>query len=223
MNTKHKAIIIFFMFNAFICGYSQVYNWKALDSTKHIITAGIDWDYSVSYKVAYGYKVNTDIPLILNMSISIPSGENVFDDIKTKVGGQIVIINKSNYKGSLGLYGIYRRYENELVRLQNLGTELNARFGYYKPKWFLAAEISFDKAISTHFKHTETYRNYIYNDVDDGWTNTTAGHFLYGLQSGYSFKKSDITFSFGGVINDNFERSPLVPYYINLGYNYKIN
>lgn len=200
----------------------QTINWKTIDSSKHIVTAGFEWDYSLSYSAGYGYKLNTKLPIVLSLNFTKASGENLLDDFKTKIGGQIVLLNQPTLKGVITLNGIYRRFENDLVRLQNIGSELKGTFGYYKPKWLVACEVGFDKAILTHFKHSDTYKKDIYQNVKDGWYEpATGGNFSYGLQTGYSFKKSDITLNFGKVITQDFKTTPLIPFYLRLGYNYK--
>jgi hypothetical protein len=203
---------------------AQTVNWIALEDTKHIITAGIGWDYSVSYSLGYAYQLKTKVPIMLNTNFSIPSGERLLDDFKTKIGGQILLLNKSNLKGSIALNGIYRRYENPLVKLQNFGSELKGTFGYYKPKWFVAGEVGFDKAIVTHFKHSEIFKETIFAEVRDGWYEpSTGGNFQYGIQTGYSFNQSDISFNIGIVTTQDFKTTPLIPYYLMFGYNLRLN
>lgn len=206
------------------CVFSQNLNWKALDSKKQIINANIGLDYSVSYGIGYGYKLNTKLPIVLNANFSMPAGKNTFDDFKTKIGGQICLLSKSNFIGSISFFGIYRRYQTQLVRLHNFGSDMKCTFGFYKPKWFTSAEIACDKAILTHFKHTQKYKDEIYADVVDGWYEpATGGNFYYGLQGGYSVKKIDITLNIGKVVSQDFKTSPTLPYYLNLGVNYRIN
>ena len=205
-------------------GISQSLNWNAMEGTKHIITAGIGWDYSISYSLGYSYQFKAKLPIVLTTNFSIPAGEKLLDDFKTKIGGQILILNEPNLKGGIALNGIYRRYENPLVRLRNFGSEFKGTLGYYKPKWFVAAEVGFDKAIVTHFKHSETFKETIFTDVKDGWYEpSTGGNFQYGIQTGYSFNKSDITFNIGMVTTQDFKTTPLIPYYLMLGYNHRIN
>lgn len=223
---KVIRILIAFILTLFIYqkGMAQTLNWNALQDSKHILTIGIGWDYSVSYNIGYAYQLKSTVPIVLNANFSIPSGEKLLDDFKAKIGGQIVLLNKSNLKGSIALNGIYRRYENPLVRLQNFGSELKGTLGYYKPKWFVAGEVGFDKAIVTHFKHSETFRETIFTDVKDGWYEpSTGGNFQYGIQTGYSFNKSEITFNIGMVTTQDFKTTPLIPYYLMLGYNHRIN
>lgn len=203
---------------------SQSLNWTVLDSTKHMLNGSFGLDHSISYGIGYGYNLNTKRPIVLNAHFALPSGENRLDDFKTKIGGQICLFNKSNFVGSISLYGVYRKYQTNLVRLQNFGSDMKGTFGHYKKRWFLAAEAGFDKAIITHFKHTQKYRDEVYADAVDGWYEpSTGGNFYYGLQGGYSLKKIDITLNLGKVLSQNFNTSPLLPLYLNFGINYRIN
>lgn len=220
-----KEIIIILLPAFLLClskTYSQTLNWNSINGAQHVISVNFALDYSVSYSMGYSYKLNTKHPLILNSSISIPSGKNLFDDIKVKIGGQILLMNNSHFKGSVSLHGIYRKHETSLVRLQNFGSELKGAFGYYSSKGFVAVEAGFDKAIVTHFKHSKIYREEIYADVIDSWYGpTTGGNFSYGLQTGYSFKKYDVTLNIGNVLTQDFKTKPSIPYYLNLGFNYR--
>ncbi|WP_236979639.1 hypothetical protein [Membranihabitans maritimus] len=223
---KGIKIFIAFILPLFIYpkGIAQTLNWNALQDSKHIIIAGIGWDYSISYSLGYAYQLKTKVPIVLTTNFSTPSGEKLLDDFKTKIGGQILILNEPNLKGSIALNGIHRRYENPLVRLQNVGSELKGTLGYYKPKWFVAGEVVFDNAIVTYFKHSETFKESIFTDVKDGWYEpSTEGNFQYGIQTGYSFNKSDITLNIGMITTQDFKTTPLIPYYLMLGYNHRIN
>ncbi|MGF1924733.1 MAG: hypothetical protein ACQUHE_11185 [Bacteroidia bacterium] len=203
---------------------AQTLNWSSIEDSKHILNIGLGWDYSMSYNIGYAHRLPTRAPLLLHANFSIPSGENLLDDFKTKLGAQIVLLNKSSLKGSITLNGIYRRTENTLVRLQNFGSELKGAFGHYRPNWFLAAEISFDKAIVTHFKHSNLFKANAYQGVKDGWYDPAAGgNVSYGLQTGYSFGKSDVTLNLGMVKTEDFKSNPLIPFYLMFGYNFRIN
>ena len=203
--------------------YGQIINWNGVEDTKHIVNVGIGIDYGVTYNVGYTYKLDTKTPIILTTSFSLPSGAVVLDDFKSKIGGQLLIINNPNFKGGIIINGIFRRYENQLVRLLNFGSETKASFGFYRTKWFLAAEIGFDKAIVTHFKHSDYYKENYFEEVKDGWYEpATGGNFQYGLQTGYSLKKSDITLNLGKVTAQDFKTDPTIPLYVMVGFNHKI-
>ncbi len=222
-----KKLIILILPTAFLFCLqkvnAQTLNWNSLENTRHILNASFGLDYSLSYGIGYGYKLTTKLPIVINAQFSIPSGETLFDDFKTEMGGQIQLLNKSNFVGAIAMYGMYRKHETRYVRLQNFGSDMKGTFGYYKPKWFVVAEAGFDKAIITHFKHTHEFRESMYDDVVDGWLEpATGGNFYYGLQTGYSLKKADLTLNLGKVITQDFTTAPFIPFYLNVGFNWKI-
>lgn len=202
---------------------SQTINWNSLEDSKHIISTGFGWDYSVSYHLGYAYRPKTKTAILLIGNFTAPSGEKLINDFKTKIGGQFLLLNKSKLKGSIALNGIFRRYENPLVRIQNFGSELKGTFGHYRPKYFMAVEVGFDKAIVTQFEHSETFKETIFPVIKDGWYEpATGGNFQFGIQTGYSLNKSDIIFNIGMVRTQDFKSTPLIPYYLMLGYNLRI-
>lgn len=222
---NHKIILFVLILSAFASqSFSQNINWGNLkNEQRHIVHIGMGWDYALVYGVGYGYQLNSKIPVVLNASYSFPSGGKLFDDFKTKIGGQAMLYRSNNFQFSASVHAIYRRYENPLVCLQNFGSEMTGHIGYYKSKWFVAGEVGFDKAIATHFKHSASFKQNVYSDVKDGWCKpATGGNFSYGLQTGYSFDRSDITFKIGKVVTQDFKTTPLIPYYLQLGYNLKI-
>lgn len=215
----------FWLLIVVICQNStaQTINLKSIQSAQHILNTGIGWDYGLTYSLGYGYQLKTKLPIIANGSFSIPSGKKLLDDFKFRPGVQVVVLNRENLKSSISTAGIYRRYENPLVCLQNVGCEVKATFGYYKSSWFVSVEFGFDKAIATHFEHSESYRENVYADIQDGWYKpASGGNILYGFQTGYSFKKMDLTLNLGKVATQDFKSSPLIPYYMSLGVSYKI-
>ena len=224
MKTVSVLIIILLPFCLYQKGRAQTVNWNALKNANHLITAGIGWDYSVSYSLGYAYRVGKKRPLLLSANFSVPSGENLLDDFKTKLGGEVVLLDQTTVKGAVTLNGIVRRYESSLVRLLNFGSEVKGALGYYHSRWFLAGEVGFDKAIVTHFQHSGTFRETIFPDVHDGWYEpASGGNFRYGIQTGFSLQKSDITLLIGRVTTEDFQSSPLIPFYLMLGYNHRID
>jgi hypothetical protein len=223
-----KAIIalIIFLFSLLTSHISQAQtiNWESLqENQKHILNVNAGWDYSFIYGLSYGYHLKTKMPIILESSISFASGEVIFDDFKTKIGGQINLYQIENFRFNATLHGIYRRYGNPLVKLQNFGADAGIVIGYYKSKWFVSGEFGFDKAIVTHFKHSDIYKD-VYPDVKNGWYEpSTGGNFNFGVQGGYSFNRSDITLRAGKVMSQDFKTTPLIPFYVQLGYNYKLD
>ncbi len=141
MFMKTVQVLIFGLFFSLFTPVisAQTLNWNTVENTRHIVTIGMGWDYSLSYHVGYAYNLNIELPLVLATNFSVPSGETLLDDFKAKIGGQIVLLDRSNIKGTVMLNGIYRRFESPMVRLQNFGGEMKGSFGYYKSNWFVGS------------------------------------------------------------------------------------
>ncbi|RYU93558.1 hypothetical protein [Emticicia agri] len=215
-------LIIFSVFITTNLSYAQTLNWANLQKEqRHIASLAIGLDYSLTLSVGYGYQLKTNFPIVVGAEYAMPSGKNLGDDFKTKVGGQVRWFRVGDFRFSTKVQGIFRRYENNYVRLNNFGADFSGVIGYYKPKWFLAGEVGFDKAIVTHFKHTEAMKENF--AAKDGWYNpATGGNFYYGLQSGFSWRSHDLILKAGKIITQDFRTTPLLPFYAQIGYNLKI-
>lgn len=202
---------------------AQNINWGSLQKKeKHIFNVNTSLEYGWTFGGGYGYQLKTKLPIVLSTEYSFPGGNILLDDFKTKIGGTIRFAKVDNFQFSAKLHGVFRRYENTLSRLVNFGSDMSAAAGYYKKKWYVAAEAGFDKAIVTHFKHSQEYKNN-FPDVQDGWFEpSTGGNFYYGIQSGISFKQHDIYLKAGRTVTQDFRTSPLIPFYAQLGYNLKL-
>ncbi len=203
--------------------YAQVINWnKQGRDYRHIINLNAGAEYGLTFGAGYGYKLHTGIPVILGAEYSFPSGKNLTDDFKTKIGGTVMFWQASDFMFSARIQGVFRRYENSFASLLNFGSDMAVMAGYYKPRWFVATETGFDKAIVTHFKHTAAYRK-IYPEVKDGWYEpATGGNFYFGMQGGWRFGTGDIYLKGGKLVSQDFSTSPLLPYYFQVGYNIRI-
>lgn len=202
---------------------AQTINWASLhDGKQHIVSANLGVEYGLIYGLGYGHQFKTRLfPIVVNAEYSFPSGNNIIDDFKAKIGSQIRWIEFHNFQFSTKIHGIFRRYENDFVRLVNFGSDLSGIAGYYRSKWFVAGEVGFDKAIVTHFKHSKKYKDQ-YLGVADGWYEpATGGNFYYGLQAGFSFRNQDIYLRAGKILTQDFKTSPMIPFYGQLGYNIK--
>lgn len=222
---KNTAIVAFIFMLSVASVKSQTVNWAGLEEkTTHIINVNFGLDNGMVYGLGYGHLLNIkQFHLMVHIEYSFPSGNKLFDDHKTKIGADIMWFEFQNVRFSTKIQGVYRRYENSFVRLVNFGSDLSGSIGYYKSKWFAAAEIGFDKAIVTNFKHSAKYKD-IFPAVVDGWYEpATGGIFYYGIQAGYSMTKHDVYLRGGNVLNQDFKTKPFTPFYAEIGYNYKLN
>lgn len=221
---NYKEYILITVIALFISSVNaQTINWASLkEENKHILNASFGMEYGVIYGFGYGYQFKTWLfPIVANIEYSFPSGNKIFDDFKTKIGGQIRLLEFHGFQFSTKIQGVFRRYENDFGRLLNFGSDMSGILGYYRPRLYVAAEIGFDKAIVTQFRNSEVYKDQ-YPDVVNGWYEpATGGNFYYGLQAGFSFLKQDIWLRAGKILTQDFKTTPMIPFYGQLGYNIK--
>jgi hypothetical protein len=202
---------------------AQTINWMSLtEENKCIVNANTGIEYGMIYGIGLGYSLKAKLPTVLQISYSLPSGKKITDDFKTKIGGKIRVFKMKHFLICADVHGIFRRYENEFVRLINFGSDVAAVAGYYKSSWFVAGEIGFDKAIYTNFRHSQVYKSN-FQQVLDGWYKpATGGNFYYGVQTGISFKQHDFSMRMGLLLTQDFKTTPSAPFYGLLGYNYRL-
>ena len=221
---KHIQLAFVFII-LFCCSIvnAQTINWKRIDEQKHIANINIAADYGLNYGVAYSYRLKSKRPVLLNAEYSFPSGKNLTDDFKIKTGTQIRWWQSGNFHVASKFQGIFRRYNNDFARLLNFGVDLSATAGYYKHHWFVAGELGFDKAIVTHFKHSDLYKSN-FPGVKDGWYEpSTGGNFYYGVQGGWSGKNKDVYLKLGKLTQQDLNSSPMLPFYAQLGFNLRFS
>lgn len=199
----------------------QTINWRALQpAQKHIVNLNLGFDHATVFGVGYGYRLATKMPLVLGMETTLPFGENPFDEVKTKVGGQLNLLRANSFYTTVKAYGVIRRFENDFARMINFGSEFTATAGIYKRNWFTAVEFGFDKAVVTHIKHSGLMKEYN-PEVQTGWYLPTGGHFIYGLQGGYSFERSEFYAKLGRTLMQDLHTTARLPYYFQVGWNRK--
>lgn len=218
-----KLFIMLFIISMSSTVSAQTINWKNLGKeTRHMINANIGLEHGMIYGLGYAnsFRVH-QFPMLANLEVSIPSGNEITDDFKVKTGVQTRWIELDHFQFSTKIQGIFRRYQNDFTRLVNFGADLSGVIGYYKSKWFAGAEVGFDKAIVTHFKHSDAYKGQ-FPGVVDGWHEpASGGNFYFGIQAGLSLGKGDLSIRAGKMLQQDFKTDPMVPAYAQLGYTVK--
>lgn len=218
---KHLVyiIVIGFIIGQSYPGHAQTINWKSLEkSQRHLINGTIGFDRGTNIGVGYAYHFNTKLPLILNIEYSQPTGDRLFDDFKTKIGGQASPLHWGDWYLTAKAHGVVRRFQNEMATLFNFGSEFSGTVGYYRKHWFAAGEFGFDKAIVTHIKHSDLMKENN-PDLESGWYIPTGGNYFYGVMGGYSFGRNDLTVKMGRTIAEDFKTKHNIPYYVQVGWN----
>lgn len=225
MKTCKKIFLQTILIILYYCtANAQVINWRNDHQGNQIINLNAGGDYGIVGGIGYAYKLDIrQFPVWLSAGLSTPAGKIFFDDYKIQSGGQVRLFDFKKFQLSTDLQVIFRTINTDYIRAHNIGTEISVTGGYYMPRWFIAAGFGFDKAIATHIKHKDTYKQ-IYPEVKDGWYEVpTAGNFNYGIQTGISFGKNDLYLKAGMFRTQDFKSTPLLPFYAQLGYNFKFN
>jgi len=218
MKQLNLLILIAILSICFRPSFAQTLNWKNLaPSQKHIGSLNVGFENATIAGLEYGYHVRSKLPILLNLEFSVPFGSNLFDDVKTNIGAQANLIHAGNFFTTVKANGIVRRYQNDLVRIIDFGSEFSAIAGIYKHRWFAAGEFGFDKAITSQLEHSKLAKEYD-PDLQSGWYIPDGGHFFYGIQLGYSFKGNDVYVKLGRTINQDLKTTATVPLYGQLGF-----
>lgn len=134
--------------------------------------------------------------------------------VRVQAHGSIVHWRSLHFTGSVTF--ITRGTENSIYRGLNFGSDFTGTVGIYRPRWFAAAEVGFDKAVITHITHTDWYRQHIFPDAKDGWYLNAGGTFHYGVISGITLGRFELAGRFGGQQTEGF-RELSSPLYVSLG------
>ena len=98
MKNIQSALIILSILMISKTGSAQQVNWRTLNDTKpHVANVYLGWDYSTLVGIGYGQKLKTKLPILLNIEYSFPFGNTIFDDFKTKLGGQAEVLHMDNF------------------------------------------------------------------------------------------------------------------------------
>lgn len=220
-----KSIIIIAVFSVLQNKtLAQVLNWENISKqNKHLIHINSGAEYGITAGIGYHRLVPVKkFPLWLGGEFSMPLGNKLADDFKLKLDLQIRFAAFNYFQFSARVQGVSRRYHNQSVILFNFGSDFAGTLGYYRKHWFLGTEAGFDKAIVTHFKHSNWYKKNIYDNAQDGWYEpATGGNFYYGFQGGFCMKKTDITIKAGRISQQDFKSQPLLPFFGQLGVNFR--
>ncbi|MFN0276572.1 MAG: hypothetical protein ACKVPJ_12550 [Chitinophagales bacterium] len=218
---KNKIVFLLLSYIVVSASFTQTFNWAALsEENKNSVYVDAGLEFGMIARAGYSHSLNLFFPVIAHVDVTVPSGEYLFDDLKTEIGGNIRLVSYNNFQFSGKVNGVFRKYDGSFVRITNFGCDASGIIGYYRPKWFAAGEFGFDKAIVSHFKHTDAYLGN-YADAVDGWYEPDAGgNYYYGLQAGLNFKQSAITMNTGMIKTEKFVSTPLLPFYFSLGYGF---
>lgn len=199
-------------------GYSQQINWRALNVDQcNIVQVNLGYDFGMAAQIGFSRTLAFPKPLLVGIEYSFPMGSDLTDDFKVRLGAQMEVVNIGGFSAAVKVSSLFRRYHTDLVRILNFGSDFAAVVGYYHPAWYVAGEFGFDKAITSHIKHSELMRAF-FPGARDGWYVSTGGHYYYGLQAGTTIGESfDISLRAGATKAQMHDENAILPFYAQLG------
>ena len=199
-------------------GYSQNINWRSLhEDRSNGLQLNFGYDYGVTAQLGYSRAFTLIRPVVVGLDFSVPMGDVLLDDFKARIGGQVEIVQAGAFSATVKVAGNFRRYRTQLVRIVSFGSDFATVVGYYKSTWYVAGEFGFDKAVTSHLKHSDIMRA-SYPAIRDGWYVPTGGNFYYGIQGGKTIGETlELTLRMGGTRAQMHDEGAVLPYYAQLG------
>lgn len=202
---------------------AQSVNWRGTDpdSSKHLVAAMAGADYSFYYGLSYAYVLkNKWLPLVAGTEVTLPVGQQVFDDWRGRISLQSELWRTNAFSLSVRASGVIRRYGSQVASMYNTGADLTLTFGYVKPRWGIVAQAGYDRSIATHIKHG-TLRDY-YPEIRDGWYGSAGGNFKFGGRANFSFGTWDTFLTMGKHFGQDLHDNPTFPFFAEFSIQKKI-
>ncbi len=213
-----KYILTFLYCLSFSLTFAQNINWSTQDNQpNNFVYLNKGFNYGLTLQLGYALNINLLDQTLITADLSVPMGKDLLDDYKGSLSMHTTLLKFGDFTMSGKITGIARRHETKLVRMHNFGAELTGLIGYYKPKFHIAAELGFDKAIATHLKHQGLLKEN-FPDMVDGWFVPTSGNFYYGIQASKTIgTRFEISMRLGKTNAEKGAPDALLPVYGSLG------
>ena len=217
MKTKLVAAVIVMMAVS-ESGFSQNINWRSLrEDQRNLLQLNVGYDYGLTAQMGYGRTFTMFRPAMVGIDFSVPMGNNLLDDFKVRLGGQIEILEITGFSVTVRIASVFRKYQSSMVNIVSFGSDFALVAGYYTPTWFVGSEFGFDKAITSRFMHSDLMKAR-YPGIKDGWYVPTGGHFYYGIQTGKTLGESfDVSLRLGATKTQFHDQEAMIPYYLQFG------
>lgn len=215
---KNTFLLLLLSFLGMQTVQAQNINWKWADTQKHHYAhLNLGYDFGFTTQIGYNYLTTIKKPVLLTVDYSFPMGNQLFDDFKFRLGGQVQAVEYKNFILSAKVLGNFKRHETAMVRMSNFGAETSILMGYYKPKWHIVAEAGLMTALSSNVKHSDIVKDN-FPDVADGWYAPSGGYYFYGLQAGKSITQGlDMSFRIGSTDALGSDKDAIINKYVQIG------
>jgi hypothetical protein len=197
---------------------AQELNLGALDQAQNVVHVRTGAEYGFVAGAGYARVVPfLDRQLVLTGDFTLPWAGLDLSDYRLRVGVLMPIVGARRWKLAGSIAPTVRGTKNDISRMTDVGADIGLVGGYYAPRWFVAAELGFDWAMTTYVAHSDAYRATVYAGARDGWYAKPGGNIRGGLQGGVSFGRYDVVLRVG-ELRDTGGEPPLLPFYGTLAF-----
>jgi len=188
------------------------------------LSAGMDYSM-LSAGITYIRGVNVcnyKYPVTIGGSISVPVFNFDFSDAGFKVISETTIHRKKNFEIRGGVNPALILLKTKTTKMTSIGTDFHVFSGFINNKWNCGLELTYNQIFSTYIKHTDIYKESVFENVADGWYKMTAANIKIGILIKRTINRYDIFLNGGitktGRFNDYIYVPPI---YTVIGMNYR--
>lgn len=197
------------------------WNVERFGSTRNQVYTTFGLDPALVASVGYGRVV----PLLgrewqLGAEVGVVAAEFDTRDFRARLQARTTLVRWRSVRLVGSAAFITRGTENSTYRALNFGADFTGAAGVYHPRWFVAGEFGFDKAIITHLTHSDWYRENFYPEAKDGWYLNAGGTFHYGVAGGVAIGRTELGLRAGWQRTEDFN-DLLPPMYAGLGVGFR--
>ena len=190
---------------------------------RNIVQIGTGFDHSL-LALHLGYaryidKYRSAARVELNQSSALLGTKN----FSSKLGLIHWLPIHKNFSVQGKLLMVYAQSDNRAGKYRAWGYELNIGPMWVFRKGSIGIEANYNPFFATHIRHSDYWKEYLYEDVSDGWYGTTAKTWRLGASvSHYLNRKKSLEASVKGGYQTNGKYDKLVPgLYFNIHLNYR--
>jgi hypothetical protein len=182
------------------------------ENSHHNVVLNIGFDNNlISLNLGYAYyeaKYKTSVFIDFTQGSSlIGTG-----DFKTQIGVQTWqgSFEKFNLKNSIAF--VYAQSINKAGIYNGLGINIVSNPGFRFNRMSVGADFQYNPFFATHIKHSDYYREYLYENVKDGWYSSTAHNLRLGMYVAAQLgKKKTLELNIKGGYQNNGQYDKFVP------------
>jgi hypothetical protein len=218
MNAHMKIIAVALLAAAPLSAHAEDLNFARLDTGTNVVTLTTGAEHGLVLGAGYAHVMQlAGRPLVVGGDLTLVGGDADLRDFRLRAGALASVVGDGAWKVIGGASAVVRATKNDLAQMVDVGSDISILGGRYSKRWFVAAELGFDWAITTHITHSDAYRMIVYPDARDGWYGNAGGLFRGGIQGGASFGANDIIVR-AGMLRDDSGKSPMFPIYATAAY-----